>query len=749
MIFFDTETVGFHGFVVLIQWAEDDGPIELYDVWKNPVSETLRLIDMIAESDVCGFNLAFDWFHLSKCYNTFCNLPPDLIPEDDIDAVALAEAKSRTTICIKPKRACDLMLHARKGPYQSLMDRKDVRIRRIPSALAQPLANELNQRVKLDDIYFARRKDKMAPQWKVMDIIKGKVTDQHFKDIVLKFAAKGGLKNLAMHALKVDADSILKLDDIGVDPAFHPDEVGWAPFARFHGKPGKWKSSWPDMVKFHIKYWAYNPLGRKYAENDVVYTRGLYKYFDSPEPGDTDSELACMVGACRWHGFAIDIEKMKTQRAAARDVSLTAPKDPRRVLAWLYEVLDDTEKLGMVDHQGKPSTKKILLENVSMWNIDGSLADREQGNHPAAKRATLVLRARKAAKEVELFDKLIKAKRFHASFVVIGTLSSRMAGSDGLNPQGIKRTQDVRSCFTLADPGYSLCGGDFDAFEVVLADAVYDDERLRADLQSGKKIHALFAMELFPGKTYEEILASKGKDPDYYTYGKNGVFAMVYGGDENTLVIKIGVAEDVALKTMNGFQDRYTGIRRSRKRIYDMFCSMRQPNGIGTKVVWNQPADYVESFLGFKRYFTLENEICRVLFELAQHPPSNWKHFKIKVVRRDREQTAMGAAQSALYGAAFQIQARNMRAAANHEIQNPGALITKSVQRAVWDVQPSGANDWRVVPFNAHDEVMVPTRPAYVNDVRDAVMKTVESFRPRVPLIKMEWKLSLESWASK
>ena len=36
-IFFDTETCGFHGPVVLVQWAEGvDGEVHLHSVWKEP-----------------------------------------------------------------------------------------------------------------------------------------------------------------------------------------------------------------------------------------------------------------------------------------------------------------------------------------------------------------------------------------------------------------------------------------------------------------------------------------------------------------------------------------------------------------------------------------------------------------------------------------------------------------------------------------------------------------------------------------
>ena len=75
---------------------------------------------------------------------------------------------------------------------------------------------------------------------------------------------------------------------------------------------------------------------------------------------------------------------------------------------------------------------------------------------------------------------------------------------------------------------------------------------------------------------------------------------------------------------------------------------MKQPAGIGSQVIWDDPAEYVESFLGFRRYFTLENKICRALFDLARHPPKGWRNHQVKVVRSNRYQTAGGAVASAL-----------------------------------------------------------------------------------------------------
>jgi DNA polymerase I-like protein with 3'-5' exonuclease and polymerase domains len=182
--------------------------------------------------------------------------------------------------------------------------------------------------------------------------------------------------------------------------------------------------------------------------------------------------------------------------------------------------------------------------------------------------------------------------------------------------------------------------------------------------------------------------------------------------------------------------------------MIDWFQTLRQTGGIGSRIEYSKAADFVESLFGFRRYFTLENMIVDALVQLAQNPPKSWK-MNIKVVRRDRPQYVQGAVQSALYAAAFGMQAANMRAAANHEIQSSGATITKAVQREIWELQPAGGHRWLVQPMNIHDEIMCVTEPALVDRVADVVNRSVESFRPKVPLIKMEWKKSLASWADK
>ncbi len=868
-VFYDTETVGLHGMPVLLQYAIDDGPITLYSIWTEPIDETLRLIENMMNAEaVIGFNMAFDHFMLCKIYTTL-SLYHDwsVEPMDIIDDLADLEMAARDGPCLKPRSALDLMLYARKGPYQSTMDRGDIRIRRVPTPLVYQLAAELEARIPLPDIYFARRKDKHAKKWQVFDITNAEGdVNPDFKDIVLRFKASSALKALATDALKLEEDRVLKFINIEVDKSQYPVELGYAPFAKaIGGDRRNWKGAWPEKIKYHINHWRFHEKAREYARLDVEYLRRLWHHFDRPEPGDVDSTLACMIPACRWRGYAVDIEGLKKlqqetldRRYMMRDGKrVEVPTSPKTSRIYIEELMDETEKLGCSVDGFNVSTSKIVLEKaVKKWKRDCPACNGEgkedcptckgtgEIKHPAADRAEQVLKARQANYEADLYGKFILAGRFHASFSIIGTLSSRMGGGgtsrgieaggkakgDGLNPQGIKKTKNVRSKFPLAFPGYQLSGGDFSGFEVTLAEAEYNDANLRRQLltceqcngqqewvstkisaaeylgeeglnryvvwrrkaelgkqkflkekegkdytpkteeqirgesfendqycrtcgsNKGKKIHALFGIHVYPEHTYESLKATDGKDPDLYTRAKSGVFAMMYGGTEHTLVERLGVPVEIALAALARFHKEFPGVGRSQRRVKDMFCSMRQVGGIGTKIEWHEPADFIESMFGFRRYFTLENKIAKVLFNLANNPPAPWKKINIQVTRdtkRGRVQSAYGALQSALYGAAFGMQANNERAANNHIIQSSGATVTKDVQAEIWTLQPHGVHKFHVQPMNIHDEIQCPCLPELVDKVADIVLKKVETFRSRVPLIRMDWVKSCNSWADK
>ena len=509
---------------------------------------------------------------------------------------------------------------------------------------------------------------------------------------------------------------------------------------------------WLDVFSSHVYAWTNDPMRLQYAEDDVVYTRELYNYFGQPAGNDVDSILACSVGVTYWRGFQIDRQRAIEVMASAQKVVDQANCNvnaPVQVRNYLWEVCDEFEKLAL------PDTSKESLQGILKpeW---------EESNPILFKRVEEVVTARRAIKEIDLCKKVLQAGRLHANYKVIGTKSNRMSGGSesyvskggSVNPQGIKKGSAIRSIFPLKAEGEMLSGGDFSGHEVAIAEARFHDENLREFLLSGKKFHGLFGSVMYQ-MPYEDVVATSeinGNEPNgFYSRAKTGVFAWFYGAHYAKLADSLWLEEEEVEERIKELEIRFPGIAKARQEIYDQFAALRQPGGLGTKVEWHEPAEYVESFLGFRRYFKLEFRVIKTLFTLAQDPPDSLLKAgeDIKVKRRDRIQTASGAVASALYAAAFNIQAQVMRAAANHHIQSPGGETTKVLQARLWGLQPSGVNAWVIMLMNIHDELMAAHKPELAETIKALVEEVVESYRDVIPLIDMEWKTNLKNWSEK
>jgi len=863
--YIDSETCGLHSMMVLWQFAIDEGPIYLYHIWKEPVWKTMRLFEMLMGLDYVGFNLSFDHFHVAKIYTIWERLPKDWIPEEHILDIAINhEAQAQMGSCIKPKRACDLMLWSRKGKFQSAMQRGSIRIRRVPTILSYALARELGQRVELPEICFAKAQDPKGNQWKVLDREdKEGLIDEHFKDVSLRFNPAGGLKYLTEYALGwkpkyhfTDVELPRTMSPPDKKLGYIPTALGMAPGGaeddwRMYDKHGKEIGhAWPYWIQKHIDHWVDSEKAQEYAYEDITYTRAMSHYFEDPEPGDDDSELACMVGIVRWHGFEtnddglrelcvlaqaeldaspINCNKVWEVRRFITDAmdveeavmieQTTDKKALEQVTKFHFDENEDGEECTKCEGEGvylREGTKNYPEEEITCVRCSGNgVIDASKspifdptggirvGNHPAAFRARQLLDVKAAVKEVELYNKLLAAGKFHPDFNVIGTLSTRMSGGSGLNAQGIKHDKSVRRMFPLMWEGMMLSGGDFDSFEVAIAAAVYKDpdlvnaltkkvecdgckhgktcEKCGGTGQVGefecvhcqkdengttgirncklcggsgifrKKLHALFGTALYPHASYEDVVDSDGTSTDMYTAGKSGVFALLYGGNWVTLVKNLGIQEEHAQEAEERFLKMFPGILEARKLIEDQFQSMKQVDG--RQIVWSDPKEYVESLLGFRRSFELENKVCKCLFDLAHNLPPKWKgnQCKVKVVRSLAKgvQTAGGAVASSLFGAAFGVQGSNVRAAANHQIQSLGATLCKLLQRSLWDLQPSGVGKLIMAPINVHDEVLCVIDPILVDTAAAVVVRIVEGNRKTVPLLGLTWTLDMANWAEK
>jgi len=425
----DTESIGYFSPTVLIQYARDDSPVHIHNLWKEPVGKSLDLIEEICENNIIGFNLAHDWFHLSRTYNVLQmlpqNKPPAILDYHDVED----EPEAHDRFCLKPHGALDLMLYGRTHEFQATMGQKTIRIRRVPRALAKILVQELETQVEIPKLYFAKRDGKQ--HWKIKELHMntakeitpedykslhdGKddiMIDPNFVNIELAFHPSTGLKPIMHYLLGKEVDTIDEM--LGVK---RPTEYSWYPSS----------GEWLDVAADHIFAWTEDKRRLQYAEDDVHYLRDLVKYFANnnrltqeeflnKHMGEYNSTLACMVGALHWKGFAIDINQINEQLVEQYNIVIKCEKEvmfnsPKKVISYLHEVCNPIEKELITNTE-----KATLLSTI------------EEGSEELSRRAKLVMTGRQAKMELKMLERLKKAKRLYVTFKVTGTKSNRMSG---------------------------------------------------------------------------------------------------------------------------------------------------------------------------------------------------------------------------------------------------------------------------------------------------------------------------------
>ena len=808
--FVDTETCGLTGVPILLQYAINDGPIKLVHLWSEPASKVMRLIEDMMANRVVAHNLRFDHFMMSKLYNMLKQCSRSYcLNFYSVSELVEFEWKSQFGPCLKPAAAVDTMLLASKSEDQSfLMGAKAVRIRRIPLGMSDALCLELNSRTELPWILFAGKKDQDT-RWQVVehkDRATGEV-DPLWRDIQMSFQPSKGLKDLAVYLC--NHESPAKFDEVfvGERPAeegyapfaklLSSEERGWL----YNDE-----KTWPLLYQEHIKFWQDNPAGQAYAEDDIAMLRKLYKFFGSPE-NDEDAMIACQVASVRLRGFAIDMPGCRLQHAESTRIVSTAKlnvNSPKQVLNYVAEALDEMEQLIL----SEGCDQKIIDEIKKEYTLDeredcycdgGRITNDETGTDETCPRCEgagavgptgecgtcegtglgkelekdgtpkkcshcdgsglsedrkmpVVIRAehietiRRHKKRVELFDKLLLAKRAYPDFNVIGTKSGRMSGASGLNFQGIDHSDAVRSLFVLRDPGLLLSAGDYSSQELAIAATTMNDERLMTDMENGKSLHGLFGAEAFE-TTYEDIV--NNKDDGRYGRSKGGVFAILYGGTFETVAKNMGIDIKIAEAAYNRMVAKYPQMGNTRKAVTERFSSMKI-EADGHITYTEVPEKFIESVFGFRRYFETDYVIQKVILDTIANMPKEWYDIKLKVERTEgRIQTMTGAIQSALTGAGFSVQNKIIRASNNHVIQSTGRHLTIGMQAAVWDIQPTGIHPFKLTLMSIHDELAVVHHEDITEQIKERIATKVAEQCEVVPLTSIEWYTDNPSWAEK
>lgn len=686
-VYLDTETMGICDPLLSIQYKVTY-PI-VWQVWFKPVEETLELIEWLMKQRLFIWNASFDIFQLNKWYNIFKEAQKqygDGIPNPrDINECIEAEDPPRI-YCIKPRKIVDLLLICKKGPLQHLMNQKPYIFRRVPNQYVDDLINTVINIIKTP----------FGIHWHV---IRSKSEKAGYTDIQL--ISKGGFKlKDVIPIIRGEKDILTKSKDVFRHTKIAPK---WKP----------WGGQWWDKI------YPMNKRQIKYASDDTDYLEEVHNWLSKEHivEQDTDSVIAAMNGANYWKGFAIDPQECKKTFEKIKDC-YKIPTSPSAVQRYL----------GIVG-----STAADVLQKM---------------NTP---KANEVIKARKNQKKIKVLEYLVKAGGLFVNMKSVGTLSNRQAGGHeetkykaapgSINLQGQDRT--MRDVYTLAYDDELLSGGDFSGFEVSIVDALLNDPQLHKDLVSGYKLHGLWASTVYE-ISYEEVLReheegirdASGKTK--YERAKNSVFANFYGAQPPKQARTLNVPIEDIIDKLKKWHTKYV-------KIGEFEASIKKDYTLVTdRFKFKTSKRYVESFFGFRRYFTVEIAIAEAIQKLLSDLP--WEDIG-EFQRFQKRQNLKNCMRSILFGLLFTIQGRIRRVAGNHKIQSPGGEITKKLQERIWGIQPYGCHPWKVRLVNVHDELQCCHIPEVFEMIAAIVRNFIEEMKERVPLIKMDWKINTETWS--
>lgn len=742
-LWLDTESVGLCGNSKLIQYAVDDGPVQLiplYRGWERngAVVENLRKLEGILRSSetlFVGYNASFDTFALYKLYHQLSGLPLDS-PDRPI----------RPFGCRVLDLQVPAMLNSPLAPFAFSRNRTRsiARVRRIPRVAMDAVASRVTDALR-----------PMVPEHFNLHLGVSAVPER--KDLVtLSWTVEGsvGLKPL----MKEYGIPTLNLAEVWPLPD-RKDEKPWLPYPDspvYEELESKCEAVMRDP---EAPFWRYSAL-------DVLYLRVLYKKLGRPEP-DHHSECTHAVAFTRYHGFGLDQTVLDASIAVyrARAVGL------QRELAHID--LNSAPKrlaaLQALDPLIGASNKRVLK----------IIADSES---PAASLASKLLEYGPAHQRLIQLEKVKECRtgRAHPDLRVMGSKTGRMAGTAGLNWQGIGQAEEFRiedvegfeddleedESKTEAEIEEELnewevvkkiglraalltpCVGDWAQFEVCLGAAVYEDPAIEEDIERGNDAHAMIASLMHPkalekGLTHDQIKAGyESGDPlckKIRKESKPGTFGLQYFCQAKKLQDIFGVSLEDAQKALDRYYDRYKGFAAYRRRI-DAETTTADTQRWNPDSV-SRMADTVTDFTGYKMSWAFEKAVADTLWRLGCKGIRTG-HFGTLVRQKEKgSQTIDQSVKSALLGGALAIQQAVARQRGNAGVQAPGANLNKMLQAECWRVL-------RCPMISCHDELVFGVYQFHLGTLEKIVHKFEDKWRAVAKHLRFDFK-RVSRWSEK
>jgi len=750
ILFHDSETIGLCGVVKLHQFSIDGGPVQMIPMrkgWEND-SQTrkklFQLLKLVHQPDTiyCGFNIAFDLFHLYRVEHRLLGFKYD--------------SRERPVTPFECQ-TLDLQVHAMlKSPlapfaFNKSAGRSVAVVRRIPRVAQEYVADMVCQRIKplIPNSFGLKVGVHQVPKRDDLVTLSFNIDG--------RLSLKGLMKEYGLPTINLAEVWPLPKRD---------EEKPWLPYP--DQRIVDELEPLCDSILMNPRHDFY-----KYSKLDILYLRALYEKLNHPQP-EYNSDLCHNIAYLRYYGFDLDNvalldaerfygEKVSQIEKQIFGINLRSSKDRLKLLKPHFPLLASTSKnvLEIIQKTENPESEGYQLVSCML----------EYG--PARQRLLQIQKIRES-----------RTGKSHPDLKVMGTPTNRNAGTGGFNWQGIgaveeypvedsgpkdladeldeepadlaeaearaeAREYDLKQKVGLRHAILTPCVGDWSNYEVVIAAEVYEDNQLKADLDEGISLHSMGCVEFDPrvrklGVSYEEFEVGRKHNLQWANWRKDMkrvIFGSFYFCTATSVANSLGVTEHEAQEILDRLYSRYQKMGEYRRKIERDFITADTTNWSEHSV--SRMKRSLVDLTGFERRWDFEADMASVMWELgcSKKIRSGLSGSVVRSVQKGVQSIDM-AITSACLGSALAIQAAVSRQAGNMRIQATGASINKMLQARIW-------NKLRVPTLNIHDENLPPHHPNFNwSSYSGVIEEFVEEKRSLIPRLKFDYAQT-ERWSDK
>jgi len=323
---------------------------------------------------------------------------------------------------------------------------------------------------------------------------------------------------------------------------------------------------------------------------------------------------------------------------------------------------------------------------------------------------------------------------------VLGTITDRLAGTNGFNSQGVSKKSAIRQAIK------TRWGGDFDSLEVVIAAEYYQDEILISEIANGIDLHTKNVQRLFSkyrNVPLEELMKIKKDEshPDHQDFsdcrniGAKGLFfGVIYGSESQKQAEQLDTTPEEAEETMDKyFFSQYKMLKKSREELQKDYCTADFDTWDTNSI--DRMKRYTENLYGDRRFIDFEADVARWFWQNTERyaalVPKSDNRKVIRMVAKGKQKIRQ-TIRSACMGATSKIQKSIARQSGNYPIQSTGAKATKRLMCAIWDA------GYKVFMFNIHDEIQIGHhRLVDVEGITNVTQKFIKKEQEVIPYLSM------------